>query len=141
MKKTCLLLLITFFSLQSFGQKVAESAVNPASVDQRIVEVFGDQLATLVLNDPQRLKSLNDILLNRTEIKKIPIGTRDKYVKLSTMPLFNKYNPNLQRDVPFNKDNFNVLKYNLEFFARSTKIYRIDNTDLVIVIHPQTQIK
>ena len=39
----------------------------------------------------------------------------------------------------YNKKRFNVLKYNLEFFGRGSRLYRIDNTDYFIIIKSQHQ--
>lgn len=137
MKNLHVLLLVSFFSLNSFSQEYSFKSDNSSSVDKRIVEVFGAQLEELVLKDSQRFKDLNSILFDRTEILIEKFNSKEKYTKLSSVPLFNKYNPSLFRDKTFRKDSFNILKYNLEFFSQYDKVYRVDNTDFIIVIHPQ----
>lgn len=104
----------------------------------KIQEVYGDKTQEIVENDPERLRFLNDLLINRIEIIKSENTSGDKYIKLSTAALLNKYNPNLKRDVVFDPANFNPLKYNLIFTSKKTEIYRVDNTDYIIVINPQT---
>ena len=128
---------LSTYCVQSQELKIDKNQNNSAGIDKRIVEVFGNQLENLVLNDTQRLSDLTDILDNRTEIIEQKNTSNEKYVKLSSVSLFNKYNQNLERDKIFNKNNFNVLKYDLEFFAKSVKVYRIDNTNYLLVIQPQ----
>ena len=62
----------------------------------------------------------------------------EKYQKLSSIQLFNKYNESLKRDLEFNIETFNVLKYDLNFFSSHRKVYRIDNTDWLIIINPKS---
>ncbi|HEX8562839.1 MAG TPA: hypothetical protein VF676_07665 [Flavobacterium sp.] len=136
MKKMQLLLVISLFTFTMFSQEQQQLPAT-ASVDQRIVEVFGDQLQQLVLNDALRLRDLNAILFERYEITEVPYSNDEKYTKLSEVPLFNFYNPGLVRDTAFDRDTFNILKYDMRFFAKSDIIYRVDNTNYIIVIHPQ----
>ncbi|RLJ59810.1 hypothetical protein CLV86_2875 [Lacinutrix venerupis] len=106
-----------------------------------IKEVYADKVDAYVLSRPQKVKDLKNLLRNRILIKDMPelIGNTDKYKTLSEAGLFNNYNSNLTFDKVYNKDTFNVLKYNLEFFGRGSRIYRIDNTSLFIVILSQHQ--
>ena len=130
--------LLAFFCMSAFSA-VAQNDKQQAdiqAIDPRITEVFADQIS-LILNEPQRLKDLNALLFERYEIVNEPIGKDEKFVKLSEVPLFNIYNSDLKRDVVFNKETFNILKYDMRFFAKTDIIYRIDNTDFLIVIHPQ----
>ncbi len=137
MKRIIFILLISLVALPSFAQE-QPTPITAADVDPRIVEVFGNDLQTLVLNDPHRLRALNQILFERHEIIVEPYTSGEKYTKLSTIPLFKYSNPNLERDTVFDRDTFNILKYDLQFYAPSVKIYRVDNTDFLIVVHPQT---
>lgn len=107
-------------------------------INSKIQEVFADKTQEMVENDPERLSFLNDLLVNRIEIVKSENTSNDKYTKLSTAALLNKYNSGLKRDVDFDPTNFNPLKYNLIFTSKKTEIYRVDNTDYIIVIQPQT---
>lgn len=106
-----------------------------------IKEVYADRLDAYVLNRPQKLKDLKNLLRNRILIKEMPelVGNTEKYKTLAEAGLFNVYNPALTFDNIYNKDTFNVLKYNLEFFGRGSRIYRISNTSFFIVILSQHQ--
>lgn len=128
-----------FYSFLTFAF-IAFANINDANAQQvnaKIQEVYGDKTQEIAQNDPERIKVLNDLLDNRIKIVESPIVGDDKYPKLSTVSLANKYNPNLQRDVVFDPNNFNPLKYNMDFFTSKVQIYRVDNTDYIIIINTQ----
>ena len=106
-------------------------------INPKIQEVYGNMTEQIAQNEPDRIKALNDLLENRIKIVKSPIVGEDKYIKLSSVSLLNKYNPNLKRDEQFDPENFNALKYNMNFFTTQTQVYRVDNTDFIIVIEKQ----
>ena len=142
MKKIYLMLILACFAMSSaYSQSDSDSGNNTAVVDARIQQVFADQLQTLVFNVPNRLKDLNDILTNRVKIEDLKFEADEKFPKLSSVELFNKYNPDLTRDSSIDERTFNPLKYNFRFHAKTTLVYRIDNTDKVIVIYPQPVLK
>lgn len=124
------------FTLLFFLSSMARLS-SAQSIDPRIQEVYGDKTQELVANDPDRLKALTYLLNNRIKIVRTPIVGDDKYTKLSSLPLLNKYNPNLKRDEQFDPKNFNALKYNMNFFTTQTQVYRVDNTDYLIIIEKQ----
>ena len=102
-----------------------------------LTEVYGETLQNNVLDNPQRLKSIKNILRNRVQILNIIDYPKD-YELLSQVPLFDKYNSSLKRET-FNKSEFNPLRYNFDFYAKQTQVFRVDNTDYYIVIKPQYQ--
>lgn len=106
-----------------------------------IKEVYADKFDEYVVKRPQKLKDLKNLLRNRILIKDMPelVGNTEKYKTLSEAGLFNSYNSALTFDNTYNKNSFNVLKYNLEFFGRGSRIYRIANTSYFIVILSQHQ--
>lgn len=114
------------------------SDANAQQVNAKIQEVLSDKTEEVLANDPARLAFYNDIIEKRTKVMEVPIHEKEVYVKLSTIPLLNKYNPNLSRDVVFDPLNFNPLKYSFSFSSTKTEIYRVDNTDYLIIIKPQT---
>jgi hypothetical protein len=120
---------------------VVHQNLKAQQVNGKIQEVYGDKTQELVAKDPIRLSFLNDLLDNRINIIESELTPNDKYVKLSSVNLLNKYNPALTRDVVFDPVNFNPLKYDLNFFPKTTEIYRVDNTDYLIVIQPQASKK
>jgi len=120
------------FIVVSYQNSIAQQ-INP-----KIQEVYGSMTEQILQSNPDRIKLLNDLLENRIKILNSPIVGDDKYTKLSSVPLLNKYNPNLERDKEFDPENFNALKYNMNFFTTQTQVYRVDNTDFIIIINPQT---
>lgn len=129
---------ILYTFLTSFFIVVNINVIIAQQINFRIQEVYGDKTQELVFNDPIRLAFLNDLLENRIKIIESPAVGEDKYIKLSTVTLLNKYNPSLFRDVVFDTLNFNPLKYNFNFFSKTASVYRVDNTNYLIVIKPQT---
>jgi hypothetical protein len=107
-------------------------------VNAKIQEVFGTKTQELVANDPERLALLNDLLDNRVKIIELSITSTEKYAKLSQVALVNKYNASLTRDAVFDPLNFNPLKYDLNILPKTPMVYRVDNTNYLIVIQPQT---
>ena len=131
MRKNLILILPFLFILMSTKQLHAQQ------IDSRIREIFADKTDEYFTANPGVLSAYNDLLLNRVSIIVSPVVGDDKYPKISSIPLLNKYNPNLKRDITFDPLTFNVLKYSLNFFTNTTSVYRIDNTDYLIIIKGQ----
>lgn len=107
---------------------------NPDFEKKFIQEVFQNNISP----GTQHYKNLLILLQDRVEfVKELPIKG-EKYPKISQMPLFNKYNSQLERDVEFDPNSFNVLKYDLNFFSSFMKVYRFDNSDWIIIVHPKS---
>ncbi|OUS00571.1 hypothetical protein A9Q86_10190 [Flavobacteriales bacterium 33_180_T64] len=103
-----------------------------------INEVYGNKTNENVLDKPQRLKDIKNILRNRVEIKNIPNQSDQKpCTLLSEVPLMDYYVDNLQRDINFNPENFNPLKYLFNFYSYGSHMYRVDNTNYFIIIKSQ----
>ena len=127
--KKLLIIGAILFSLQSIAQIT--------SVDEKIREVFGDENATLVIEDKDRYNFYETLVNHRIEYVQETDFVNEKFIKLSSIALLNKYNSSLERDLEFDATTFNPLKYDLNFTSRSTIVYRIDNTPYLIVIKPQ----
>ncbi len=114
----------------------SEIAFAQATVTDKIEEVYGPTNGEFFKNNPDLIQFFNNLLENRIHYSHSPIEPNEKYEKLTNIPLNNKYNPNIQRDVVFDPNTFNPLKYQLNFYSRFTQIYRIDNENL-LMINPQ----
>ena len=114
----------------TFSQTTAKS--NPKLESQFIVDVFGNTLAI----DSQHYKNLQKLLRERVVFIQEPFQENEKFPNISQAPLLNKYNSELVKDLTFDENNFNILKYNLNFFSPNTKVYRFDSSDWLIVINP-----
>lgn len=146
--------LTMFLTILSFSG-FAQNTVKPRSVKvvtyndnvkQRLTsqemeflrEAYGDKLEEYILSRPQRLKDVKDILRNRVKIELASRNEKSAYMPLlSSVPLFTNYNSALKRDRNFDKNKFNPLTYQFHFHGFGSAMYRIDNTDFVVIIKPQ----
>jgi hypothetical protein len=110
--------------------------VKAQQINEKIQEVYGAFAQQEVYNNPTRLSYITDVIVNRVKIVESPV-TNDKYPKLSSIPLLNKYNSALTYDAVFNPDAFNPIKYNFNFYTNANMVYRVDNTNYIIIIEPQ----
>lgn len=103
----------------------------------QIEEVYGNTIQANVLDHPQRIKDIKHILRNRVEI--VDAGSKDlsSLPKLSSVELFNDYQPGLVKDFNFNPNSFNPLKYKFNFYSRDAFIYHVDGTSYYIMIKSQ----
>lgn len=103
-----------------------------------IQEVYAEHTEKDILEKPQRLIDIKNVLRNRVEIIHAPGKDLTSFVKLSQVPLFKTYNPSLIRDVSYNVKSFNPLKYQFNFdSAQGPKTYWLDDSDYLIVIKSQ----
>jgi len=148
--------IIFFFSIVIFsniGVVIAQNDSNsqqnwitqyPSNVDlpfsklelNKLEEAYGQNLNDQILDRPIRVKDIKDILRNRIDIYQENIKDVSTIPLLSNVPIFNIYNHKLNRPV-FNRNNFNPLLYNFNFFLKTKQIYRVDNTNYLIVIKPR----
>ena len=150
MKKILLLatLFLLTFNIHSQNNKDANrSAIHfPENVDASLTEkekmmineVYQSNAEEIVYSQENYLKDIKHLLRNRILIyEDANAKTQKKCKLLSEVPLFNTHNENLKRDTKFDLSNFNPLKYQLDFFANGTYVYRIDNTNYFIQITSQ----
>ena len=140
------------FSFSCFGQnasaqkntlgviKFNTNTKTPFSNDElnKLQEVYGAALSKEILNRPNRVLGIKEILRNRVTIKKISNPNYQKACTLlSEVPLFNAFVSDLKRDQFFDPSTFNPLKYNFPFHRKGYQLYRVDKTDYFILIKPQ----
>lgn len=95
--------------------------------------VYGINLKKYVLDKPSRVLDIKHIFRNRIVILNEDIKDIANYPLLSTVSVFDVFN-NLIETPLFNKETFNPLIYNFNFNSKSRLIYRVDNTNYLIVI-------
>ena len=110
--------------------------LNISKFDQYIAEVFQDETAYVHLNNSRHYNRLLDLIQNRIYVSFLQYDSQEKYENTSTLPLLNSHNTALKYDTVFDKDTFNPFKYDLNFFSKYTKIYRIAQTNYVLTIRP-----
>ena len=125
MKTSLIIYLLLFFSLTINAQ---------IKVDSRIVDVYGEEYVNEVLiNTPNKIQHLNYFLNNSYELKKLDlieskkIPLISKYLRVFKHKEKNNYVPDL--------NNFNILMYDAPRDKNFKKVYRLDNTDYVIVFY------
>ena len=105
-------------------------------MENKIKLLYGQNLNDQILDRPVRVKDIKDILRNRVDIYQENIKNVSTIPSLSEVPIFDIYNYRLNRPV-FNRNDFNPLLYNFNFFLKTKQIYRVDNTNYLIVIKPR----
>ena len=111
----------------------AQATLQPTEPSAKIEEVYGTNYQQ---QNPGIYAQLQDLLQRRVEYLNYPIEADEKFPKLSELPLRNKNNRNITRDQRFNQLTFNPLKYGIELFPKTKKVYRFDNEPYLIVILP-----
>ena len=151
MKKTIFFFSILVFS--SFGALTAQNNIKtqtdwithyPDNINipftnselAKLKMAYGNQLENQILDRPVRVKDIKDIFRNRVIIYQENIKDLAKIPLLSQVPIFTIYNDKISIPV-FDKNNFNPLLYNFNFFSKTKQIYRVDNTNFIIVIKPR----
>ena len=114
-------------------KKNAANNDNEVSVDAKIIEVYGQQFMD---NNPELFPIFRNFIHERIEYKTEAQSPDEKYPKLSSFGLRNKNNPSLSRDLSFDNNTFNPLKYNISAFEPMTQIIRFDNSDILIIVKP-----
>ena len=104
----------------------------------KLKEVYGAALKTEILDRPARVLTIKEILRNRVILREITDPNKQKPCpKLSEIPLFDAFVSNLKRDVVFNPNSFNPLKYDFKYHKPGFQLIRVDNTNYFIIIKPQ----
>jgi len=111
-------------------------------VDTFINEVYGDQAQKLIFSNQRRYQTLRKLITERMQIVRQAELRGKKYPKITEKGMLDMYNKNIKHDGFFNKNTFNPLKYNLEFFdIQGLRAYRIDNTEYLLIIQPQPKLQ
>ena len=104
----------------------------------KLKEVYGADLKTEILDRPARILTIKEILRNRVVVREITDPNKQKPCpKLSEIPLFDAFVSTLKRDVVFNPNSFNPLKYDFKYHKPGFQLIRVDNTNYFIIIKPQ----
>ncbi len=137
MRNFLLTIIFLFLSITLYSQSSGIQQNVIQNIDSKIIEVYQNELNIILERDPERITFINKLLNERIKYMEDKLTSTDKYKKLSEVTLFNKYNENLTRDTVFDPQTFNPLKYKFNFYSQFTQVYRVDNSDYVIVIESQ----
>lgn len=119
-----------FFLVVMFSTPVVFSQTKERHPDtERFAnEVFKE--CTQYLND--ELLDMYSVEISKVKVVKMKKSVMPEMPKLSTIGLKNKCNSELNRE--FDKDDFNPLKYFMNFYSTSDQYIRVDDTKFVIFI-------
>jgi len=112
------------------------SKLNVSHFDFYLTEVYLTEVSYLHLNNSRHYNKLLELIQNRISISKLPFDATEKYENTLYIPLLNTYNSKLEYDSEFDINTFNPFKYQLNFFSKLTKIYRIAHSDYILIINP-----
>jgi hypothetical protein len=134
-----LLILTLLLNYQILFSQVSQSQnlISPITlheIELKIEEVYG---RSFIENNTTLVQFFNKLLKERITYITQERTSDEKYIKLSSLSILNKNNSNLRRDSQFIANEFNPLKYNMNFYSKTTEVYRFDNSDILIVIAPQ----
>lgn len=112
----------------------------PLNANEKIKfeQVYGSN-ATYVKERPSLLRNLKDLVRNRIEVELIPYekAQGSKVLRnakdLTTVDLYNVYNPNLTHDMQYSPQSFNILKYAINFYPEKRETYKLGNHYITIL--------
>ena len=117
-------------------EKTQQQKYSKVQIEAFIREVFKENADEMVIkSNSRRLEIITDFL-NRVEILERTDLSGKNIQLLSTVPINNKYNPNLKLDTYYDADTFNPLKYNFNMSSKEVLLYRLDNSNFIIKIFP-----
>jgi hypothetical protein len=126
--------IVSTFFLLILSMTFAQSPKEKIAADPRIIEVFGQETVDFYLeNNPSLIQYYNYFLENSYSIQEIP---QEKMGDLQTIP-------ELKRKEKFQSDfidytekgleNLNIMKFDLKIDPNIGSIYRLGNTNKIIV--------
>ncbi len=132
LQRGALVLVLLQLCFISQAQTVTQQLTDE-EVANRLNYVYGNDF---ILQNQELITAYGQVMNNRIEYVVTPHTTDEKFPLLSTVPLLTKLNPMVQgaNFAAFNVDEFNPLVYNMEYFSDRTLVYRIDNTDYLMVV-------
>lgn len=129
-------ILTLLLSISVHSQTKSRQYLDASRFEQCLKEAYGSS-ATRFTKDPKKLEVMRKLYTERILILTETYKSYEKYPKLSSIPLLDIPETDLERDTSFDIKTFNPFKYQLGFFASSSKIYRVDNTNYLIYIVSQ----
>lgn len=132
-----LIVLLTLMSTLSYGQISQRNSYSNQFIRDCIIEVFQDQADDLVFNsNSNRLQVITNFYKKQLFIEYRPELREKEFESTDDLKLNNKYNPSLLRDNSYLISTFNPLKYNIQISPLNKMMYRIADTDYIIIVVP-----
>lgn len=132
----CLLFLFVLFS--SFKSIAQSNNYSDAFIESCIREIFQEQADELVFNSSSaRYSFMSNFMKNQVVVEYHPEYAGKGFESTNSLSLNNKYNSNMQKDTSYNEVTFNPLKYQLPMNTNKKIMYRIADTDYILIINPR----
>jgi hypothetical protein len=126
--------IVSSFFLLILSMTFAQSPKEKIATDPRIIEVFGQETVDFYLeNKPSVIQYYNFFLENSYSIEEMP---QEKMEGLQTLPeltLKNKFQTDLVDYTEKGLENLNIMKYELKIDSNIGPIYRLGNTNKIII--------
>lgn len=127
-------LILSVLLLTVIGFTNAQTQKIQVIADPRIVEVFGQETVDFYLeNNPSIIRYYNFFLENSYSIQDMP---QEKMEGLKTLPeltLKNEFQTDLVDYTEKGLENLNIMKYDLKIDSNIGPIYRLGNTNKIII--------
>lgn len=101
-----------------------------------IEEAYSDNYQVFI-DDSKKHALLVDFFQNRLSFETSENYAGKVYRNISDLELDTKYNSNQQRDLEYDLQTFNPLKYKIEFFPQKTIVYKLGDTQYYMLIQPR----
>lgn len=140
MKKTItfLMLLVALINLKTYGQDFVEKKHSEEFIKSCILEVFQEKAAELVFNNNSyRYTLMRDFLKNQVVVEYRPEYVGKAFESTNSLHLNDKYTPSIQRHQSYKKGLFNPLIYAISMTPQKTTMYRIANSDYIMIVYPK----
>ena len=118
------------FLLLLSGSAYAATAQSSSRSAAFIAEVYNTSAAQFTQEQMAWLHNK----LERSAVRQMPPTPGEAYPKLSSLPLVNKFTPDMKKETSFDPQNINPLKYRINFFSKQDQVFRIDGTEFVLFV-------
>lgn len=131
---TAFAFILTSFSLLLMGNAFSQTTANVSKVNDFVAEVYAE--CPQYQNQDQI--NFGTEYLQRTVIHSVPLGEYPECPLLSSAGRKDKCNPSMNYDTSsFTIENFNPLKYHINYYSKTSQYYRIDGMPFIIEILPK----
>lgn len=130
-----LLFVLAFTSLSA--QDFQEKKHSDEFIKNCIIEIFQEKANELVFNsNSMRYSLMSNFIKNNIVVEYRPEYQGKGFESTKSLPLNNKYNSTIQRDLSYQIGEFNPLKYAVSMSPNKKTLYRIADSDYIMIISP-----
>ena len=131
-----LLFLLAFTSLSA--QDFQEKNHSDEFIKNCIIEIFQEKADKLVFNsNSMRYTLMRNFIKHNVIVEYHPEFQGKGFESTNSLPLQNKYNSAIQRDQSYQIGVFNPLRYAISMSPNKKMMYRIADSDYIMIISPK----